>query len=84
MNSLPTVKCQRIVPSASPRAAIGDEVSATSFPWPRHMRAGGPALSFTAYLPTERVQSRVLIIAELARGAGEAEISNQISALARI
>ena len=35
---------RRIVPSASPRAAIGDEVSATSFSRPRHMREGASSL----------------------------------------
>ena len=48
---------RRIVPSASPRAALGDEVSATSFSWPRHMRAGGQFSPSPSYLPTDRVQS---------------------------
>ena len=47
---------------------------------------GGQFSPSPSYLPTDRVRSVycVLIIAELARGAGEAEISNQISALAGI
>ena len=44
------------------------------------MRAGGQSSPSPSHLPTDSV----LIIDELARGAGGAEISNQISVLARI
>jgi len=50
-------KNRRIVLLASPRAAIEDEVSATSFSWPRLMMAGGQFSPSPSFLPTDRVQS---------------------------